>query len=270
MKLSRSLSSAIAVLSAGTLLAACAPDNEAPSEAPPAGTSTATDGAESGESAEATELTVLGAASTRVANEQLSGLSEQHLEFVNAGSSTLVQQLADGSPGDVLLTADRESMDRAVEEGVAADPVAFATNSMVMVVPAGNPAGITGVDESLEGANVVLCDPQVPCGNVSEQIMADEGIEIEPVSLEHSVSDTLGKVTSGEADAGWVYRTDAQAAGDAVEVFEIPGADKVPNTLYAAVTAGTGHPEQARELVELITSGEMAQVWEDNGFTPAR
>lgn len=243
----------VAAVGVGALLSACSPASETP------GTATAG----------ATDLTILGAASTRVANADLAALTDHHLEFVNAGSSTLVQQLAEGSPGDLLLTADEQSMDRAMEQGVVADPVAFATNSMVMVVPAGNPAAITGVDGSLDGANVVLCDPQVPCGNIAEQIMADEGLEITAASLEHSASDTLGKITSGEADAGWVYRTDAQSAGDAVEVFDIPGADAAPNTLLAAVTAESRHPEQARELLELITGGDMAAVWEDNGFTPA-
>lgn len=252
MPLPRMLRRSVAAAGVGALLASCSPATDTP------GTG----------SAETTDLTVLGAASTRVVNEDLAALSDHHLEFVNVGSSTLVQQLTEGSPGDLLLTADEQSMDRAVDQGVVADPVAFATNSMVMVVPAGNPAGITGVDESLDGANVVLCDPQVPCGDVSEQIMTAAGLEITAASLEHSVSDTLGKITSGEADAGWVYRTDAQAAGDAVEVFDIPGADAVPNTLFAAVTTESRYPGQSRELLELITGEDMAAVWEDNGFSP--
>ncbi|WP_156230607.1 molybdate ABC transporter substrate-binding protein [Corynebacterium occultum] len=243
------LRSLITLTGASILLVACSP-------------------AISGTTAESVELMVLGAASTRVVNEELAELSGHHLEFINAGSSTLVQQLTDGSPGDVLLTADRAVMDSAVESGVVADPVAFATNSMVMVVPAGNPAGITGVDDSLTEANVVLCDPQVPCGRVAAEIIGNQGYQVEAVSLEHSVADALGKVTSGEADAGWVYRSDAQAAGDAVEVIDIPGAGEVPNTLYAAVTADSTHPDQAAELVELIRGADMAAVWQDNGFTP--
>ncbi|MGP6173453.1 extracellular solute-binding protein [Corynebacterium sp. A21] len=259
MQLSRILGTTATIIGIGALVVGCAPGNQNPS----------TQGAGSGvDGAESVELVVLGAASTRVINEELSELSEQELEFINAGSATLVQQLSDGSPGDLLITADQASMDRAVDQGVVGGPVAIATNSMVMVVPAGNPAGITGVDSSLEGANVVLCDPQVPCGAVSGKIMADQGIELQAASLEHSVADTLGKVTSGEADAGWVYRTDAQAAGDTVAVFEIPGAEQVLNTLVAAVSTDSANPEQAQALLELITGEDMAGVWEDNGFTP--
>ena len=120
----------------------------------------------------------------------------------------------------------------------------------------------------MAGKNVVLCDEQVPCGNVSKSIQDDLGIDIEAVSLEQSVSDVLGKVTSGEADAGWVYRTDAQAAGDDVEVIEIPKAEDHVNSLYAAVTTNSENPEAARELIELLTAKEFAETWEKYGFTP--
>lgn len=229
---------------------------------------------ETADGAGSVDMTVLGAASTRVINDDLADLATgldpaQNLSFVNAGSSTLVQQLADGSPGDLLITANRETMDMAVENGSVAEPRVVATNSMVMVVPRGNPAGITGVDSSLDDAVVVLCDPQVPCGTISQTLIDELGVTITPASLEHSVSDTLGRVVSGEADAGWVYHTDAVAAGDAVEVIDIPEAEEHPNSLMAAVTAATEKPERARVLLDLLTSGEMAQVWTDRGFTPA-
>lgn len=220
----------------------------------------------------ATEMTVHGAASTRVLNDALQELAVEldppmELTFNNAGSSTLVQQLGDGAPGDVLITADKANMDRAVEDGSAKNPQVVATNSMVMVVPAGNPGNIGSVDD-LDGANLVLCDPQVPCGTVSETLIEANDIEVDPISLEHSVSDTLGKVASGEADAGWVYRTDAAAAGDAVEVIDIPRAEEFPNSLVAGVATNTDNPEESQQLLNLIGSEEMASVWEDYGFTP--
>ena len=79
----------------------------------------------------------------------------------------------------------------------------------------------------------------------------------------------LGKVVSGEADAGFVYRTDTAAAGDAVEVLDIPHADEKPNSLVAAVTTNTTDEAAAQNLFELLASPEMAVVWEKYGFTPA-
>ncbi|WIM68615.1 molybdate ABC transporter substrate-binding protein [Corynebacterium breve] len=216
-----------------------------------------------------TSVTVLGAASTRVLNDELVELFGSGIDFVNAGSSTLVQQLADGSPGDVLITADSKSMDQAVANGSVSDPRPVATNSMVMVVPIGNPAGISSVNDLEADINLVLCDPQVPCGGVSEELIEANDLDIAPVSLEHSVSDTLGKVTSGEADAGWVYRTDAASVADEVEVISIPHAEEHPNTLLAAVTTGSTQPEKAAELMDVLTGAEMAQVWTKYGFTPS-
>lgn len=217
-----------------------------------------------------TELTVLGAASTRVLNADLNALADDDLTFVNAGSSALVQQLADGAPGDVLVTADAQHMDRAVEAGLVRDPEVIATNSMVLVVPKGNPAGIATVqDVSREDVHLVLCDAQVPCGAVAQELLRANSIDAHPVSLEHNVADTLGKVATGEADAGVVYRTDAEAAADAVEVIDIPHADEHPNSLVAGVVITTEHPEHAARLVSLLKGAEAAPLWETHGFTPA-
>ena len=243
-----------ALLAAGTATAAaCVP---LPENAPP-----------STEEA-APQVIVMGAASTRVLNSDLTDIADADLLFVNAGSSTLVQQLADGAPGDVLLTADQATMDQAVAQGLVTDPQVVATNSMVMVVPAGNPADV-GSSDDLADADVVLCDPQVPCGTVSEALIDEQDIDVTPVSLEHSVSDVLGKVVSGEADAGWVYRTDAQAAGNRVEVIDLPGAEAHPNSIVAAVTGSSTDPAAASAFVSLLRSPEAADVWRDHGFTPA-
>ena len=89
------------------------------------------------------------------------------------------------------------------------------------------------------------------------------------MSLEGAVGDVLGKVHNGEADAGWVYRTDAAAAGDDVEVIDIPGAENAPTTLWVAAATASQTPERAAALVELILSPDVATILADAGFTPA-
>lgn len=216
-------------------------------------------------------LTILAAASTRVINDDLQALTPYSLHFVNAGSSELVQQVRDGAEGDVLITADKKNMDDAVNDGLARTPQEIATNSMVLVVPKGNPAGIHSVEDvQRDGVNLVLCDPQVPCGSVANELVSANQLTVHPASLEHSVSDTLGKVTSGEADAAFVYRTDAKAAGDEVETIDIPHADEHPNTLYAAVLDSANRQNEAELLIAQLRSAEMVRVWEEHGFTPAR
>ena len=137
-----------------------------------------------------------------------------------------------------------------------------------MVVPKGNPAGIQSVEDLRHSHHFVLCDPQVPCGDISSRIIDDKRLDVHPSSQERQVADVLGKVASGEADAGWVYSTDAAAAGDDVEVIDIPGAEKFTNQILGAVTAEASHPDQARAVLDIL-SGDFASTWRDRGFNPA-
>lgn len=234
--------------------------------APPTSTTSAQD-------ADAPTLNVLAASSTRVINDELTQRAGQlappvNLSFENGGSSDLVSKLREGAPADFLLTASKKTMDKAVQDGTVAAPKVLATNVMVMVVPKGNPAGIHSVEDLPHSHHFVLCDPQVPCGDISSQIIDDKHLDVHPSSQERQVADVLGKVASGEADAGWVYSTDASAAGDDVEVIDIPGAEKFTNQIVGAVTAEASHPDQARAVLDIL-SGDFASTWRERGFTPA-
>ena len=234
--------------------------------APPTSTTSAQD-------ADAPTLNVLAASSTRVINDELTRRASQlappvNLNFENGGSSDLVSKLREGAPADLLLTASKKTMDKAVQDGTVATPEVLATNVMVMVVPKGNPAGIQSVEDLRHSHHFVLCDPQVPCGDISSRIIDDKRLDVHPSSQERQVADVLGKVASGEADAGWVYSTDAAAAGDDVEVIDIPGAEKFTNQILGAVTAEASHPDQARAVLDIL-SGDFASTWRERGFTPA-
>ncbi len=238
-------------------LAACAP--------PTSTTST--------QDADAPTLNVLAASSTRVINDELTSRAGQltppvNLNFENGGSSDLVSKLREGAPADLLLTASKKTMDKAVQDGTVATPEVLATNVMVMVVPKGNPAGIQSVEDLPHSHHFVLCDPQVPCGDISSKIIDDKHLDVHPSSQERQVADVLGKVASGEADAGWVYSTDAAAAGDDVEVIDLPGAEKFSNQIVGAVAKDASHPDQARAVLDIL-SGDFASTWRDRGFNPA-
>ena len=234
--------------------------------APPTSTTSTPD-------ADAPTLNVLAASSTRVINDELTSRAGQltppvNLNFENGGSSDLVSKLREGAPADLLLTASKKTMDKAVQDGTVAAPEVLATNVMVMVVPKGNPAGIHSVEDLPHSDHFVLCDPQVPCGDISSRIIDDKRLDVHPSSQERQVADVLGKVASGEADDGWVYSTDAAAAGDDVEVIDIPGANKFANQIVGAVTAEAEHPKEAQEVLDLLAT-DFASTWRDRGFTPA-
>ncbi|MPV36032.1 molybdate ABC transporter substrate-binding protein [Georgenia subflava] len=218
------------------------------------------------------DLTVFAAASLHSVFEEIATLLEQQhpelsITFSFAGSSDLVSQVVAGAPADVLATADEQTMANAVAEGVIdGEPGLFAENVLTLVTPAGNPAGITGLDVSLDGADLVVCAPQVPCGAATAELTGLLGVEISPVSEESNVTDVLGKVTSGQADAGLVYATDAAGAGDAVDVLEIPGAQDVVNRYPVATVADAAEPELAELWIEALSSEAGREILSDTGF----
>ncbi|MDK8846030.1 molybdate ABC transporter substrate-binding protein [Corynebacterium sp. MSK297] len=227
-----------------------------------------------GDSAVAQDVTLFAAASTRVIGDELIEEAKKldppvNLTINNAGSTDLVNQIKEGAPADVLLTADTTSMDKARDNGDVEESELVAANTLVMVVPADNPANINSIEDLTEDTTLVLCDPSVPCGNLTEQLAEENNLELHPSSLEHSVTDTLGKVTSGQADVAWVYKTDAIAAGDEVEVIEIPNSEDFVNDYPAAVLKNADNTEAAQAILELLRSEALRSVWEDAGFLPA-
>ncbi|WP_019145960.1 molybdate ABC transporter substrate-binding protein [Aeromicrobium massiliense] len=181
-----------------------------------------------------------------------------------AGSADLVAQVEAGAPADVLATADEASMARVPADLLDGEPVTFATNRLQVVVPPGNPGRVrTAAD--LARVDTVLCARAVPCGALAHALLDDLGVRVRPVSEEQSVKDVLGKVASGEADAGLVYVSDARAAGDRVETVDVEGSEAHLNRYRLAALAG-GDAEVARRWLDLVSSGEGRAVLRDAGL----
>lgn len=218
-------------------------------------------------------LTVTAAASLTEAFTVLGEQFEaQHpgtdVRFNFAGSSALAQQIIAGAPADVFASADRRQLQRVVDEGLTAgDPQAFATNSLTIAVPRGNPGGVASLGDLADpGLRLVVCAPQVPCGTAARELEQVAGVRLRPDSEESDVKAVLAKVQVGEADAGLVYVTDVRTAGGGVEAIAIPQADAARNEYAIAVLADAPHPEPAREFVDLVTSERGRQVLRDAGF----
>lgn len=216
-------------------------------------------------------ITVLAAASLTESFTELADRFEADHPGVDVklafdSSATLAQQAVDGAPADVLATADTATMDSA-QEAVAETPRTFATNTMVLVTPQDNPAGITGFGD-LENPDLtyVACVETAPCGKVAAALSADNHLTSKPASLEVDVKSVLAKVTSDEADAGFVYATDAVAADGQVKTFDIPhAADEVTSYPIAPLTQSKDSG-LAGEFVDLVLSDEGQRVLSDAGF----
>lgn len=242
-----------------------------------AGCGAGDDPADTGEASDAPveerTLTVAAAASLQNAFTDIGELFEQEndgvtVEFSFAGSSSLVTQLAEGAPGDVFASADQANMDTAVEDGlVEGEAPIFARNTLEIVTPPDNPAGVESLAD-LAGSDLrlVVCAPQVPCGAATEAVAENAGLTFSPVSEEQSVTDVLGRVTSGEADAGLVYITDAEAAGDDVHRVPFEEADDVVNDYPIAVLAGAVDADLAADFVAFVTGEQGLSVLSSYGF----
>jgi molybdate transport system substrate-binding protein len=218
-------------------------------------------------------LTVYAAASLKGTFTTLAERFEADNEGVTvqlsfAGSSDLVSQISEGADADVFASADEKNMDTLVgDDLVAGDPVVFATNTLVIVTPPGNPGNVTSLaDLGNPELDVVVCAPQVPCGDAARRLAAAANTVLSPDSEEQSVTDVLGKVTSGEADAGLVYVTDARSAGDEVATVQVPEAADVVNTYPIAPLSDAAQPGLAQDWIELVTGRTGRQVLKKAGF----
>lgn len=221
-------------------------------------------------------LTVLAAASlTGTFTELARDFEGEHpgveVQLVLGSSTTLAEQAVDGAPGDVLATADEQSMQVAEDgDALAAPPVPFATNTLTLVTPPGNPAAIQALaDLDTPGVDYVVCAATAPCGALAADLLERAGITARPASEEVDVKAVLARVVQGEADAGLVYRTDAVAAAD--DVDEVPLTDP-PATDYviAPLRAADGaRADLAADFVTLVRSDRANAVLGDAGFGAA-
>ena len=216
------------------------------------------------------KVTVLAAASLQGAFEEIEKTVEKDnpgldVTFDFQGSQDLVASLAGGDSADVLATANNSTMKTAADQKLVGNQTEFATNVLTLIVPKGNPKKITGLDSSLDGANLVICAPEVPCGEATKKLAETQGITLKPVSEEQKVTDVRGKVESGEADAGIVYTTDAAAAKDKADKIDIPDGGVV-NHYPIAQTAKPENAAGAKVFIDAVTGKTGQEVLAKYGF----
>lgn len=245
-----------AILVAGLLLG-CSP-NSSPSAAPAPGART---------------LVVFAAASlkpafTRIGAQFTTDHPGVDVDFDFAGSSELATRLMQGASADVFASADTAQMEKVAQAGLlSADPMNFAANTLVIVAAAGNPKKIGSfADLTKPGLGVVVCQQPVPCGSATARIEDATGIRLDPVSEELSVTDVLNKVTTGQADAGLVYVTDARSAGDKVATVEFPEAADVINVYPIGLLAKAAQPTLAQQFAAFVTAETGQRILAHSGF----
>ena len=220
------------------------------------------------------DITVLAAASLTAAYTEIGDAFKTEHPDANVvlsfdASSALVTQINEGAPADVFASADEANMKKLTDAGGnAGEPQIFATNSLQIIVGAGNPKGITGVaDLSKPGLLYVTCAPEVPIGKYAAQVLTTANVPVTPVSFEQNVKGIVTKVTAGEADAGIVYKSDVIAAGAPPKVStSLPTSTSSPSTRSWRRRLPP-NPVGAQAFVDFVLSEQGQTILASYGFT---
>ncbi len=195
---------------------------------------------------------------------------EPDARYSFAGSDALATQIREGALADVYAAASSRDPQELYADGLVELPVTFATNRLVLVVPAANPAGIESPEDLLQaGTRLVLGAEGVPVGDYARAALAELGLSAaleNVVSNEDDVKGVSGKVALGEADAGIVYATDAVPLGDDVLVIELPDSVQPSIEYQVAVVSTSNRKVRAQRFVSTLLSDSGRLGLEQAGF----
>jgi molybdate transport system substrate-binding protein len=221
-----------------------------------------------GAEAKAPRLTVFAAASLTNVFPQI----DPHGRYSFGGSNMLAAQIQQGLPADVFASANTKLPAQLHRQGLVTEPFVFTANRLVIVVARGNPLGLRGVrDLERSGLRIVMAAAGVPVGDYTRTVLARLGLTDlvgKAVSQETDVREVLAKVTLGEADAGFVYATDAKTVAGKVSVVRIaPSAQ--PRVEYAAAAVKSSkHLAAAKAWVKALRGKAAQKKLRAAGFLP--
>ena len=260
MKTSLKVASASAALFASVAMTGCGSNS---SNTNASASSSAVSGSVSG------KVEVYAAASLRNAGTELMEAFEKEnpgveITYSFEGSSKLVQKIEQGASPDLLITADTQNMDKAakLDEFKDAKREVIATNKLVLVTAEGNPGKINSLDDlkNTEGV-VAVCKVNVPCGTLADEELKKHHIELKNATTEGNVSEVTTKVTTGNADAGFIYTTDLAAAKkDGKNLGSVDLPDVPRNEYPAALTTKGSSSDAAKKFNEWLSSDEAQKI----------
>ncbi|MCU1534313.1 MAG: modA [Glaciihabitans sp.] len=158
-------------------------------------------------------------------------------------------------------------MEKLTHASLTGTPVNFATNRLEIAVPKGNPARVRSfADLAKPAVKTVVCAAAVPCGAATLTLEQLTGVTIRPVSEETAVTDVLGKVRSGEADAGLVYVTDVRASNGSVDGVTFPESTRAVNAYPISVLKRSNNARLASAFVAFVLGSDAQSLLSGDGF----
>ena len=199
--------------------------------------------------------------------------------FNFAGTDTLTAQIEQGAPADVFAGASTKYGDELSGKGLIDTPQIFATNTLVLVVPAANPANITSLrDLTRSGVKLVIGDSSVPIGTYTRKVLGNldalygagysTGVLKNVASEALDVTSILTSVSLGEADAGFVYVTDARSAGAKVTTIALPAAAQAVASYPIAVVGAAKNASVGQRFTTFVLGTQAQAILRAAGFGP--
>ncbi|MCU0258945.1 MAG: molybdate ABC transporter substrate-binding protein [Solirubrobacteraceae bacterium] len=203
------------------------------------------------------------------------GFAPARVRLATGGSDQLAARIRAGARPDVFVAADAAIPRRLEAEGLVERPVTFATNELVLAVPASASRVGELADLAEPGVRIAAGSASVPVGAYADAVLARLGgtgraIERNIATREPDVAGVLAKLRAGAVDAGFVYRTDVRAAGGRLRAITLPAAVRPPVRYAAAVVRGTDEPGAARAYVRDLRAGAAADALVRAGFGEVR
>jgi molybdate transport system substrate-binding protein len=232
-------------------------------------------------------LTIYGAASlnavlARVKTAYEAANPGTTLTISTDSSSALETKIEQGAPADVFLSADTANPQKLVDKSLAGGGlVKFAGNTLTVIVPTGNPAGIqTPADLAKTGVKVIAAGDTVPITKYANQLVAN--LAKQPgypadfaakytaniVSKQDNVAAVVTQIGLGEGDAGIVYVTDAKSSPE-VTAIEVPAAANVPATYSGVVVKASANASAAQAFLNWLAGPDGQAILASFGFLPA-
>jgi molybdate transport system substrate-binding protein len=216
-----------------------------------------------------TRATVLAAASLAHVFPRI----DPSARYTFGGSGELAIDIEQGAPADVFAAASPKQPAELFAKGLVDRPVEFATNTLVLIVPRSNPAHITSVASVTKPrVKLVICNATVPCGDYARNVFANLGITTlamkNVVSQTTDVTQTVAQVALGQADAGFVYITDAKAANGKVSFIRLPAKAKPGAKDFISVVKAGKHQDAARAFIAAVLSPAGQAKLRAAGFGP--
>ncbi len=203
------------------------------------------------------------------------------LQFNFAASQTLRTQIEQGAQADIFAPASLDEMNRLLEADllVAGSPQPFASNQLIVLLAEGNPANIkTLPDLTRSDIKIILAAPQVPAGKYTLESLIKMNkffgdsflikVNQNVVSQEENIRQVLAKIKLGEADAGFVYLSDATSAPE-LNYLNIPPALNSVAIYPIGILKTSENPTLAQQFIELILSPQGQEILQKVGFSPA-